>query len=231
MEHRISLKSLYDLQLNNGQIEGIPANPRTIKKADFKKLVNSVLLFPGMLEIRPITIYRDVVLGGNQRTRALESIAPMSSQTIAEKLTDMVDYRNRSAEEQAAIFEFWCEFLKDPEKNIPVQEITTANLAELKEFIIKDNIPFGEHDYDALANTWNIESLKNWGLTIPKNWEAPEDLPQDDKAKNTKKSIQISFEAEDYVEAYRQIQWFRDNNIYIGHDVLQFLKDLKRQNE
>ena len=36
-----------------------------------------------------------------------------------------------------------------------------------KEFIIKDNIGFGEWDYDALANGWNEGLLDDWGLNIP----------------------------------------------------------------
>lgn len=39
-----------------------------------------------------------------------------------------------------------------------------------KEFIIKDNSSFGEWDWDVLANEWNIDDLKDWGLDIPK-WE------------------------------------------------------------
>lgn len=39
-----------------------------------------------------------------------------------------------------------------------------------KEFIIKDNSSFGEWDWDVLANEWNIDHLKEWGLDIPK-WE------------------------------------------------------------
>ena len=33
-----------------------------------------------------------------------------------------------------------------------------------KEFIIKDNSSFGEWDWDVLANEWNIDDLKDWGL-------------------------------------------------------------------
>lgn len=37
-----------------------------------------------------------------------------------------------------------------------------------KEFIIKDNVGFGEWDWDILANEWNIDELENWGLDVPK---------------------------------------------------------------
>ena len=33
-----------------------------------------------------------------------------------------------------------------------------------KEFIIKDNIGFGEWDWDILGNEWNVKQLEDWGL-------------------------------------------------------------------
>ena len=36
-----------------------------------------------------------------------------------------------------------------------------------KEFTIKDNVSFGEWDWDTLANEWNFEELTEWGLDIP----------------------------------------------------------------
>jgi ParB-like chromosome segregation protein Spo0J len=36
-----------------------------------------------------------------------------------------------------------------------------------REFIIKDNVGFGEWDWDALANTWDADQLADWGLEVP----------------------------------------------------------------
>lgn len=36
-----------------------------------------------------------------------------------------------------------------------------------QEFTIKDNVSFGEFDWDTLANEWNVEELSEWGLDIP----------------------------------------------------------------
>lgn len=36
-----------------------------------------------------------------------------------------------------------------------------------KEFIIKDNVGFGEWDWDVLANEWNINSLNDWAMDLP----------------------------------------------------------------
>lgn len=35
------------------------------------------------------------------------------------------------------------------------------------EFIIKDNLPFGDWDFDALANNWDSGLLNDWGMTVP----------------------------------------------------------------
>jgi len=53
-----------------------------------------------------------------------------------------------------------------------LKEVTIVKASELteeqqKEFIIKDNVGFGEWDWDILANEWDAESLEEWGLTIP----------------------------------------------------------------
>jgi len=35
------------------------------------------------------------------------------------------------------------------------------------EFLIKDNVGFGEWDWDQLANEWDTEKLEDWGLDLP----------------------------------------------------------------
>ena len=39
--------------------------------------------------------------------------------------------------------------------------------AQKGEFIIKDNVGFGEWDWDLLANEWDIDALQDWGLELP----------------------------------------------------------------
>lgn len=36
-----------------------------------------------------------------------------------------------------------------------------------KQFIIKDNVAFGEWDWDMLANEWDVDELDQWGLPLP----------------------------------------------------------------
>jgi ParB-like chromosome segregation protein Spo0J len=35
------------------------------------------------------------------------------------------------------------------------------------EFIVKDNVGFGEWDWDMLANEWDTDKLEDWGLDLP----------------------------------------------------------------
>ena len=49
--------------------------------------------------------------------------------------------------------------------------VKAENLTEeqKQEFIVKDNVGFGEWDWDALANEFDIEQLEDWGLNVPIN--------------------------------------------------------------
>lgn len=51
-------------------------------------------------------------------------------------------------------------------KQVPI--IIADNLTEnqKKEFIVKDNVGFGEWDWDLLANEWDTELLEEWGLDL-----------------------------------------------------------------
>jgi hypothetical protein len=47
--------------------------------------------------------------------------------------------------------------------------VKAEGLTELQkdEFIVKDNVGFGEWDWDMLANTFEAEQLEDWGLDVP----------------------------------------------------------------
>lgn len=65
-------------------------------------------------------------------------------------------------------------------KKIPVMRAESLTPAQIKEFIIKDNVGFGEWDWDALANEWDVEKLEEWGLDIPGFQNAAVDAKDDD---------------------------------------------------
>lgn len=59
-----------------------------------------------------------------------------------------------------------------------VLDVTTP-LKKLKAYAIKDNVPFGEHDWDALANEWDQDELAEWGLRVP-GWDDPNGNGEDE---------------------------------------------------
>ena len=52
-------------------------------------------------------------------------------------------------------------------KEVPVIKASDLTQEQQKEFIIKDNVGFGEWDWDILANEWDADQLTDWGLNIP----------------------------------------------------------------
>jgi DNA modification methylase len=63
--------------------------------------------------------------------------------------------------------------------DVPVKQAKDLSEAQKKEFIVKDNVGYGEWDWDDLANNWDAQELTEWGLDIPNfdvnNLEAEED--------------------------------------------------------
>ena len=47
---------------------------------------------------------------------------------------------------------------------LKAEELTEA---QQREFIVKDNVGFGEWDWDILANEWDANLLEDWGLDLP----------------------------------------------------------------
>jgi hypothetical protein len=106
------------------------------------------------------------------------------------------------------------------------------------EFIIKDNVGFGDWDWDILANEWDNEQLNEWGLDV---WQPEtevdysildeEDLSDElqDMTDGVKKAIQIEFEAEHYEEAYELVKFWRDSGAYIGGMIMEYLKSEKEK--
>lgn len=145
-------------------------NPRTISADKFKKLINSLLSLPKMLEIRPIAVDgKGVSLGGNMRLRALNEIAKMSADDLSKRLDTIRDVKKKKAEERKALIDYWVKWLSKPV--VTVVDVSTLTPAEQKEFIIKDNGDFGQWDYDALANEWNADDLNDWGVDVWQNKE------------------------------------------------------------
>ena len=43
--------------------------------------------------------------------------------------------------------------------------------AKLREYAIKDNLPFGEDDWEVIASDWDTAELEEWGMSVPDKWK------------------------------------------------------------
>lgn len=154
-------------QVKLSQIQVNGANPRTISKEKFSKLINSILVLPKMLDLRPIVVDNTMTaLGGNMRLRALTTIADMTEAEVADTLNGCRDFQKKTEAEQQLLLDYWARWKDRP--TAPVLKASELSDEEQREFIIKDNVGYGEWDMDALANEWNAEDLNGWGLDL---WE------------------------------------------------------------
>jgi ParB-like chromosome segregation protein Spo0J len=87
--------------------------------------------------------------------------------------------------------------------------VKTDNLTEQQkdEFIVKDNVGFGEWDWDMLANEWDTELLNDWGLDLPIIMDEPSLDELIGEEKNKPASMKITFKTvEQLQEAENDIQ-------------------------
>lgn len=126
------------LELNEGQIVGIPKNPRYLKDEEHDKLKKSLKDSPELLQYKPLMVYaiehgKFVVICGNMRLRICQEL------------------HNEGVEAFEALP---CFVLN---KDVPI--------AKIKEYAIKDNVQAGNWDWDELANgDWEVEDLQDWGV-------------------------------------------------------------------
>lgn len=132
---------------NEGQIDGLPANPRTLDKAKFRKLCNSIESLPEMTEARDLLVYPHgdsyIVIGGNMR---LQAYAHLGWNEVP------------------------CCVLSE---DTPVEK--------LRQILIQDNNPFGETDWDMIANEWDAGELDEWGFDV---WQDTAQKPGKSKLDN-----------------------------------------------
>lgn len=151
VKERISLSCL---ELNEGQIVGIPKNPRYLKGEEHDKLKKSLKDSPELLQYKPLMVYaieggKFVVVCGNMRLRICQEL------------------HNECVEGFDALP---CFVLN---KDVPI--------AKIKEYAIKDNVQAGNWDWDELANgDWKVEELQDWGVdcSFLTDTEPVEEMPE-----------------------------------------------------
>lgn len=51
---------------------------------------------------------------------------------------------------------------------------------KLREYAIKDNLPFGEDDWEVIASDWDTAELEEWGMSVPSKWKDAQEAEEDD---------------------------------------------------
>lgn len=138
-------------------------NPRVFTKANINDIIRSLITFPEMLHgIRAIAIKDNVVLGGNLRLKGLKSILDLSIEEIATIIAD--NSKDKSEQRISYLVDYWTEFKANKEMNFIIADNLTDQQA--KEFLIKDNVNLATFDFDMLANNWDSDELKDWGVSV-----------------------------------------------------------------
>jgi len=121
-----------------------PDNPRFIKNEKYKLLLHSVKVSPAFMLMNPIKVDLDnMILGGNMRYKACMELK--KKEVPIEVFTrEHAEINNKARREEG------------------IEEATYEE--QCREFIIKDNISFGEHDWDILGNEWDPIQLQEYGL-------------------------------------------------------------------
>lgn len=78
-ERGITMLPMSAIEINNGQLKGLPKNPRLVKNAKYDKLKESITNYPEMLAWRSLLVYpldngKYIIVGGNMRYRAMKEL-------------------------------------------------------------------------------------------------------------------------------------------------------------
>ena len=98
-------------------------------------------------------------------------------------------------------------------KELPILLADDWTEEQKNEFLIKDNVGFGEWDWAELQSDWDVEQLEDWGLDVPIIMDEPsyEDLIGEEK--NKPATMKITFTSPEQLQkAEIEIQEILDRN-------------------
>ena len=183
-KNRIENINLHDLVENQD-------NPRTIEPQQMQKLVESILTFPKMLQMRPIVCNENrVILGGNMRFRALLNIEQMEDEAIKNAI-EAVAVKLTDGEKQQ-LCSHWEKWKADPQVEVVFADSLSEE--ETDEFIIKDNVYFGSWDEEKLKGTFDVDDMQRWGLNP---WEIQQEAATYEPPSDEEQRIIIVYRSED----------------------------------
>ena len=183
-KNKIENINLHDLVENQD-------NPRSIEPQQMQKLVESILTFPKMLQMRPIVCNENrVILGGNMRFRALLNIEQMEDEAIRNAI-EAVAVKLTDGEKQQ-LCSHWEKWKAEPKVEVVIADSLSDE--ETDEFIIKDNVYFGSWDEEKLKGAFDVDDMKRWGLNP---WEIQQEATTYEPAEDEEQRIIIVYRSED----------------------------------
>jgi len=146
---------LSQLEVNKGQIEGLPANPRFIRDERYRKLKNSIQENPDMLSLRELLVFEHngkyIIIGGNMRYRAEKELGYTETPCkIIPPSTPVEALKAYTIKDNAGFGEWDFDLLANewnPEDlqrwcvDIPNIDINTEEDAQEDNFNVDDNLP------------------------------------------------------------------------------------------
>lgn len=96
-------------------------------------------------------------------------------------------------------------------KEVPIIIANELTAEKQREFIVKDNVGFGEWDWDMLANEWDADLLNDWGLDIMKfddNFDEEEIFEGEEVTEKNEVVINLSMPYYQYEELETDFQEF-----------------------
>lgn len=119
---------------------------------------------------------------------------------------------------------------------VPYIQIEGLTEEQKEQFVIKDNVNYGDWDWDVLSTDWNLNNMDGWGLDIP-SWVLDDDREPEidrdvlneamDKYINAQiKRIVLFFDNDEYADIVKKLKWISDkNNLESNTEVLKYLLD------
>jgi len=119
-------------------------------------------------------------------------------------------------------------------KEVPVTIAKGLTDAQKQEFIVKDNVGFGEWEWDMLANEWDSVQLAEWGLDV---WENQDDVIEEEEETYTRKIVAPTYEpknkkpkledlfntdkADELIHKIKQAKLSEEETLFLSHCALR----------
>jgi len=93
-------------------------------------------------------------------------------------------------------------------EQIPVIRLSGLTKEQEVEFVVKDNLSYGEWNWDSVVSEYSTESLTGWGITPPSTFYDDDEEPEwdvEDNTNNVIKQITLKYLGDEYKEVVEML--------------------------